>query len=78
MSVTNFITDERVTILQGVNGIQLCQESWMTEKMRSPEEQNTQKATLIVGETQSKLLGHSHRSKRQNHSLQNRLNQYEL
>lgn len=32
MSVTNIIDDERVTIVQGVNGILLCQESWMADK----------------------------------------------
>ncbi|WP_200880420.1 hypothetical protein [Porphyromonas sp. COT-052 OH4946] len=32
MSVTNIIDDERVTIVQGVNGILLCQEFWMADK----------------------------------------------
>ena len=32
MSVTNIIDDERVTIVQGVNGILLCQKSWMADK----------------------------------------------
>ncbi|SUB88807.1 Uncharacterised protein [Porphyromonas macacae] len=35
MSVTNLIDDERVTIVQGVNGICLCRESWMMEKKDS-------------------------------------------
>lgn len=32
MSVTNFINSDDFTIVQGVNGIRLCQESWMSEK----------------------------------------------
>ena len=32
MSVTNIIDDEWVTIVHGVNGILLCQESWMADK----------------------------------------------
>lgn len=32
MSITNFINSETGTIVQGVNGIRLCQESWMTER----------------------------------------------
>lgn len=37
MSVTNLINDEKMTILQGVNGICLCQESWMTDKKEKAE-----------------------------------------
>lgn len=29
MSVTNFINEENVTIVQGIDGIRLCEESWM-------------------------------------------------
>lgn len=32
MSITNFINSKTGTIVQGVNGIRLCQESWMTER----------------------------------------------
>ena len=32
MSITNFINSEASTIVQGVNGIRLCQESWMIER----------------------------------------------
>lgn len=32
MSVTNFIDDDRMTILQGVNGICLCEETWMVRR----------------------------------------------
>ncbi len=32
MSITNFINSETGTIVQGVNGIRLCRESWMTER----------------------------------------------
>lgn len=31
MSFTNIITEGNVTIVQGVNGIRLCQESWMKQ-----------------------------------------------
>ncbi len=29
MSVLNFINEENVTIVQGIDGIRLCEESWM-------------------------------------------------
>ena len=32
MSITNFINSEASTIIQGVNSIRLCQESWMIER----------------------------------------------
>lgn len=38
MSITNFINSEASTIVQGVNGIRLCRESWMTEKTRKGAE----------------------------------------
>ena len=34
MSFTNFIDDGNATILQGINGIRLFEESWVTEKVR--------------------------------------------
>ena len=38
MSITNFINSEASTIVQGVNGIRLCRESWMTAKTRKGAE----------------------------------------
>ena len=38
MSITNFINSETVTIVQGVNGIRLCRESWMTGRERKRTE----------------------------------------
>lgn len=35
MSVTNIIDEEEVTIVQGVNGILLCRESWMNDSIEA-------------------------------------------
>ena len=34
MTITNIINDENMTIVQGVNGISLLEESWVMEKIR--------------------------------------------
>ncbi len=42
MSITNVVDDKGLTILQGVNGIFLFQESWVTERNKAKDElQNT-------------------------------------
>lgn len=42
MSITNFISDENMTIVQGTNGIRLFEENWVVEKRQkqSKERQN--------------------------------------
>lgn len=35
MSVTNIIDERNVTIIQGVDGICLCEESWMKKKSKN-------------------------------------------
>ena len=37
MSVTNFINEENLTMIQGVNGILLHQEGWMIQKAQKEE-----------------------------------------
>lgn len=37
MSITNFINEQDVTIIQGVNGIRLCEESWITGRTRTSD-----------------------------------------
>lgn len=37
MSVTNFINEENITIVQGINGIRLCEESWMRPSIEKKE-----------------------------------------
>lgn len=32
MSITNLIDYDNITIVQGVNGIRLCEEAWMKER----------------------------------------------
>ena len=32
MSITNLIDYDNITIVQGVNGIRLCEETWMKER----------------------------------------------
>ncbi|WP_255416437.1 hypothetical protein [Prevotella sp. OH937_COT-195] len=34
MSVINFINEENITLIQGVNGICLCNEGWMMQRKR--------------------------------------------
>ncbi len=44
MSITNIIINDGCTILQGVNGICLCQEKWMIrEEHKHPKEQTDRK-----------------------------------
>lgn len=39
MSITNFIDNDDITLVQGVNGICLCEESWIKrEAGRQPAE----------------------------------------
>lgn len=38
MSITNIISDETVTLVQGVNGICLCEESWISARRISLSE----------------------------------------
>ncbi len=37
MSVTNFINEENITMIQGVNGILLHQEGWVKQKKQKEE-----------------------------------------
>lgn len=32
MSITNLIDYDNITIVQGINGIRLCEETWMKER----------------------------------------------
>lgn len=42
MSITNIIINDRYTIMQGVNGISLCQETWMVQKKQHFEMKRTE------------------------------------
>ena len=35
MSILNFISDEDVTLVQGVNGLFLCEESWISQRRKT-------------------------------------------
>ena len=35
MSITNIISNDEVTLVQGVNGVFLCEESWTTQSRKS-------------------------------------------
>jgi len=35
MSILNFISDEDVTLVQGVNGLFLCEESWILQRRKT-------------------------------------------
>lgn len=54
MSVTNFIDDEKVTIVQGVNGILLCRESWMTGKKEGWDSENSEGISISETEEMEK------------------------
>lgn len=34
MSITNLVDDEKITMIQGVNGIRLCEEVWMKKGLK--------------------------------------------
>ena len=47
MSITNFISDENMTIVQGTNGIRLFEENWVVEKrQKQSEERQNQKQRI--------------------------------
>ncbi len=35
MSITNIISNGEITLVQGVNGLFLCEESWVTQSRKS-------------------------------------------
>lgn len=35
MSITNIISNDEVTLVQGVNGLFLCEESWVTSSRKA-------------------------------------------
>lgn len=37
MSITKIINDENITLVQGVDGICLCEESWATEGLKKKQ-----------------------------------------
>ncbi len=43
MSITNIIINDGCTILQGVNGICLCQEKWMMREEHKHQKEKTDK-----------------------------------
>lgn len=47
MSVTNIIDDPNVTIVQGVNGIRLCEEGWMTQRRNHRKSGEKTKETIV-------------------------------
>lgn len=49
MSITNIISNGEITLVQGVNGLFLCEESWVTQSRKSslPRE-NLNKETLKI------------------------------
>lgn len=50
MSITNIIINDRYTIMQGVNGISLCQETWMVR-----DKQKTDKKQIDCNDNQKKM-----------------------
>lgn len=56
MSVTNIIDDEEVTIVQGVNGILLCRESWMSQKIGTWDAENADSVSISKSEDFEKLI----------------------
>ena len=41
MSITNLVDDEKIMMIQGVNGIRLCEEAWMKNGVRDCADKDT-------------------------------------
>lgn len=42
MSITHLINDEEITLMQGVNGLFFCEESWIAMRKKHNNKQQTQ------------------------------------
>ncbi len=53
MSVTNIINNEELTLIQGVGGLFLCEESWVTQNRRNAHRQEISDKEMITMKNES-------------------------
>ncbi len=53
MSVTNIINNEELTLIQGVGGLFLCEESWVTQNRRNTHHKEISDKEMITMKNES-------------------------
>lgn len=53
MSVTNIINNEELTLVQGVGGLFLCEESWATQNRRNARRREVSEKEIIATKNNS-------------------------
>ena len=53
MSIINTISNEEITLVQGVGGLFLCEESWVTQNLRNTRYKNILDKEMIIAEIES-------------------------
>jgi hypothetical protein len=53
MSVTNIINNEELTLVQGVGGLFLCEESWITQNRRNTYRKEISDKDMITTKDES-------------------------
>lgn len=48
MSVTNIINNEELTLVQGVGGLFLCEESWIAQNRRSTHRKDVSEKEMVI------------------------------
>lgn len=53
MSITNIINNEKITLIQGVDGLFLCEESWVTQGRRNTRYKKILDKETIIAKNES-------------------------
>ncbi len=53
MSVTNIINNEKLTLVQGVGGLSLCEESWVKQNRRNSHRKEISDKEIITTKNES-------------------------
>lgn len=53
MSVTNIINNEELTLVQGIGGLFLCEESWVTQNRRNTHRKEISDKDMITTKDES-------------------------
>lgn len=56
MSVTNIINNEELTLVQGVGGLFLCEESWATQNRRNARRREVSEKEIIATKNKSNSI----------------------
>lgn len=59
MSVTNIINNEELTLVQGVGGLFLCEESWVMQNRRTSNHKKVSNKEVIITKNESINTGQS-------------------